>query len=1495
MKTTPLGLRFWANFKMIGKAESAMRGIHRELAKTRLFRGLFFCFWMALWQSSFASPLIGTAAIKVPRKDVWGVYDQYYGFQNFTDAIESVHASLSANSYPCGTNGAVPIGYFTSTYSIALGQLTIYVSCRALNGSVGNGLYGSVAETCPKSSGYVNSKSSMGLLVCADLAGINMAKSAGQTEGPGCKVSTSSTCNPINIGTGNKWLREQDYVGFGSYPLQFSRFYNSGVLINTILGSQWSTHYSRKLMVSTNASYPIVGVFREDGKVYTYSLTNGVWVSDADIKDKLTQSPGGGWNLITNTNEVESYDATGKLLSIRNAAGLAHTMDYDSAGRIWHVTDQAGRKLTFTYDSNNRIYVLTVPNGGQYQYDYDIFGNLIRVTYPDARTKQYLYNEAGYSITTVGFATYPNVLTGIIDESGSRYASYWYADGKAYKEEHAPGLNLGIDRNTLSFGSDASGNPRTIVTDALNTARTYSYKTILGIPRSTGQTQPAGSGSAAASSAQTYDASGNVTSRKDFVGNTTCYSYDLTRNLETVRVEGLAPGKACPSNLAAYQPIIIGNSVERKITTQWHASYRLPTLIAEPLRVTTLFYDPGTGNLLTQTLQPTTDATGGAGSAATYTGIARTTTNTYFSTSDARNGQLHTVDGPRTDVTDITSFDYDTTTGDLISITNALNQTTTLSSYDADGRPEHVTDPNGLSTFLTYAVRGRLTSIDSGGEITTYTYDAIGNLIGVVRPDGSQFTYAYDAAHRLTQITDSLGNHINYTLDAIGNRTQEKVFDSAGTQVVGHSRTFDALSRLYQDIGAVNQTTVFSYDANGNLATVKDPLNRQSTSAYDALNRLLSSKDPANGITALGYDNRDQLVKVTDPRNLITQYTTDGLGNESQLTSPDTGITGRTLDAAGNVLTMTDAKGQLRTYTFDALNRVLTATYSKAPTTPITISYTYDQGVNGIGHLTGITEPTGTTAYGYDQHGRLTSGTRTAHGMQYTTIYSYDSQGRLASIGYPSGRLVSYTFDAMGRVSGVSSTVNNVTKALASNITYAPFGGVSGFSFGDGTTAPVQSYARTFDQDGRLATYTLKGVLNTVGFDAASQITIITNAQSPTLPALYGYDNLSRLTNYAQNTTGYNYSYDADGNRTSLTIGASTTTYTYPATSNRLSGVVRGATAPVTTDANGSVINDFDRQYAYDLRGKLIQTTTTLGNVNYEVDAKGLRVRKQAAYSGGSDTMFFYDGQGHLIGEVPTGGATFSKEYVYLGDLPLAVTDAAGGFNYVHTDHLGTPRVITNAAAQAVWRWDNSDPYGDNVPNENPSGLGVYHFDIGFPGQYSDRETGIVYNINRNLNKATGRYNESDLIGLDGGVNTYGYADGSPVTKTDPFGLATYICKRPLGGSPGSYAPPLLNHTYVCIGSGANITCGSTTASSGGAMSNIFGSSKGKPTTSVTDYYKREACEERQSDDRCIETCIANELENPTRPKYGVGPSGTDCQEYTEDVVRTCEKRCVRR
>ncbi|MDM0031355.1 RHS repeat-associated core domain-containing protein [Variovorax sp. J22P271] len=222
--------------------------------------------------------------------------------------------------------------------------------------------------------------------------------------------------------------------------------------------------------------------------------------------------------------------------------------------------------------------------------------------------------------------------------------------------------------------------------------------------------------------------------------------------------------------------------------------------------------------------------------------------------------------------------------------------------------------------------------------------------------------------------------------------------------------------------------------------------------------------------------------------------------------------------------------------------------------------------------------------------------------------------------------------------------------------------------------------------------------------------------------------------------------------------------------------------------------------------------------------------------------------------------------------------------------HLGTPMELTDDKGKIVWEGDYK-AFG----KAKATSFDGFTNNIRFQGQYFDEETGMHYNRYRYYNPGAGRYISKDPIGLNGGSNQFGYVGGNPLSYTDPTGLETYICTRPLGGAPGSYAPPVLNHTYVCVGSGANMTCGSTTASSGGAISNIFGSSPGKPTTSVTDYYKPEACERRQGQDSCIETCIANELKKPTRPKYGVGPSGTDCQEYTEDVVSTCERRCVRR
>jgi RHS repeat-associated protein len=106
-------------------------------------------------------------------------------------------------------------------------------------------------------------------------------------------------------------------------------------------------------------------------------------------------------------------------------------------------------------------------------------------------------------------------------------------------------------------------------------------------------------------------------------------------------------------------------------------------------------------------------------------------------------------------------------------------------------------------------------------------------------------------------------------------------------------------------------------------------------------------------------------------------------------------------------------------------------------------------------------------------------------------------------------------------------------------------------------------------------------------------------------------------------------------------------------------------------------------------------------------------------------------------------------------------------------DHINTPRMITRAVDdRIVWRWDNTEPFGATPPEDNSSGLGVFAYNQRFPGQVLDRATGLVYNYFRDYDPVTGRYLQSDPIGLDGGINTYAYVGGNPVRYIDPLGLA---------------------------------------------------------------------------------------------------------------------------
>src|SRR5258708_39378662 len=92
---------------------------------------------------------------------------------------------------------------------------------------------------------------------------------------------------------------------------------------------------------------------------------------------------------------------------------------------------------------------------------------------------------------------------------------------------------------------------------------------------------------------------------------------------------------------------------------------------------------------------------------------------------------------------------------------------------------------------------------------------------------------------------------------------------------------------------------------------------------------------------------------------------------------------------------------------------------------------------------------------------------------------------------------------------------------------------------------------------------------------------------------------------------------------------------------------------------------------------------------------------------------------------------------------------------YIHPDHLNTPRMIANQAGTPVWRWDQGEPFGNDVPNDNPSGAGTFDFPLRLPGQYFDRETNVAYNVNRDYDPAIGRDVHNDPIGLQGGLDTY--------------------------------------------------------------------------------------------------------------------------------------------
>ncbi|MDH4324126.1 MAG: DUF6531 domain-containing protein, partial [Betaproteobacteria bacterium] len=334
--------------------------------------------------------------------------------------------------------------------------------------------------------------------------------------------------NPIDPQTGVKRQVELDYAGSGPFPLRFERVYNSRVYTRD--GRQWRHNYSAHIENQDFGTVPVAVAHRPSGRVFLFKLVGADYLPDTDIDDRITKLVDGG-GLLTGwqyydaaTDNTELYDAAGKLLSITNRAGLAHTLEYSTGatlpgvapgpGYLVRVTDAFGRQLNFTHDAFGRLSSMQDPAGQSYVYESTVLNHFASVAYPDGKRRTYLYNEPDFLDKTISglVNTYDGRLTGLVDENQVRIGTYYYdIFGIAKRTTQPEGVN-----NTVVNAGGWPGN--IVVTDARGTARTYGFQSINGAYRNTSIAQPAVSGSGTVSSTMSYDANGNVMLRRDFNG-----------------------------------------------------------------------------------------------------------------------------------------------------------------------------------------------------------------------------------------------------------------------------------------------------------------------------------------------------------------------------------------------------------------------------------------------------------------------------------------------------------------------------------------------------------------------------------------------------------------------------------------------------------------------------------------------------------------------------------------------------------------------------------------------------------------------------------------------------------------------------------------------------------------------------------------------------------------------------------------------------------------
>lgn len=1014
--------------------------------------------------------------------------------------------------------------------------------------------------------------------------------------------------------------------------------------------------------------------------------------------------------LFKNQRKYKVSIANGQIKLVRPDSGIEI---YDLAASKILSETYKGKTLTYQYNNYGLISRVVDSFGRYLQFSYSNYANVVEEIYAsNGDDIVYSYDNGNVSnikLNNINQITYQYsgyLLTGKLDGQGVQYASFSYdAQGRGVENKWITSDGHEIKKYSVSYL-----NNQTSVTQNNGFSRTYNMQPFEYAQMITNMSWNG-------KSEQTnIDSNGNVLNKTDLDGITESYGYDSDGRINSYQKDGKL------ANITWNSDLNLATQVQDTTANGW--------------RTTTNYYgsdgaDFGykiTGNGGEQHLNKNRDSYGRLTSEEYDTGLVKTYTYYPIDVNTNENGLL-------------------------ASITLNTGQSIVINSYDNRGNPTSMTT-NGVTKTMTYDYKGRVLSETVNGATNTYTYDANGNMLTASMATGYQLTMTYDSAGRLLNITDNMGGSTSFSIDDYTNEVLNTTITQNNALVRAKNKIIDALGRTTQTWNATARTK--QYNNYASRATVPDSTTDangiQSTYSWNSQNLVTGYSSGADS-SSNSYDVDGNQTSVV-VNNQTTTMSYDDFGRITNINSPDTGA--RSFSYSQSQDSYTDAKGTIHTLTKGAGGLPVNFTHTNNDPDLNYANYESYQYDN-YGRVNKISSQNSETLYGRDSLGQLTSKTTNMliSGFKPMTVsYGYNQAGQKVSDTYPSGLVINY-----GYTNGFLTSISAGGTPIVSNINYNSM-----------LKEPVSwnlggnQVTMTKDTDGLLTGFVDSGVFNQViSTDNEGHITSLADSVSN------NNLNVSLNSNYGLaagtiNGKTLNYQFGQNHNTTVQQDGLTNFEFEYINGTNKIDSLWLGGSDThwnYQYDGNGNLRTNQHGTYQYDGENRLEYYTDNNGNmVRYYYDGLNQRIGKRVM--GGQLKYFVYNENNQLIGEYDESGNAIA-EYIYFGLRPVAVKK--GGTLYtVHTDYLGTPRVVTNGGS-VVWQWKNDNPYGNNIAQ------GSIEFNLRFSGQYYDSESGLNYNIHRTYDPESGRYLQSDPLGLSAGFNTYNYVNKNPLDGVDPLGL----------------------------------------------------------------------------------------------------------------------------